>query len=103
MAIARNGQPARFAAFAVLPVSDAEECARELERCVLRLRFVGALIDNHANGRHFDSAEYDVLWGTASELDVPIYLHPTWPSGRMAEVFKGEYPDFVGASLGAAG
>ena len=102
-AIARNNQPARFAAFAVLPVSDAAECARELERCVSRLGFVGALIDNHADGRHFDSPAYDMLWAKASDLDVPIYLHPTWPSARMAESFMGAYPQSIGVSLGAAG
>ena len=101
--MARSRQPARFAALAVLPVSDAAECARELERCVSQLGFAGALIDNHADGRHFDSAAYDLLWAKASELDVPIYLHPTWPSACMAEAFKGEYPDSVGVSLGAAG
>jgi predicted TIM-barrel fold metal-dependent hydrolase len=70
---------------------------------VAQLGFVGALIDNHADGKHFDSAEYDVLWAKACDLDVPIYLHPTWPSARMAEAFVGEYPMPVTASLGAAG
>lgn len=102
-AIAQNKQQIRFAAFAVLPVSDAAECAYELERCVVQLKFVGALIDNHADGRHFDSTVYDLLWAKASELDVPIYLHPTFPSARMAEGFMGEYPRHVGVSLGAAG
>jgi len=46
---------------------------------------------------------YDVLWAKASELDVPIYLHPTFPSARMAESFKGEYPEFVVANLGTSG
>ncbi|EPE32108.1 Metallo-dependent hydrolase [Glarea lozoyensis ATCC 20868] len=102
-AITKSNKPDRFAAFAVLPVSDAAESASELERCVARLGFVGALIDNHADGKHFDSAEYDVLWAKACELDVPIYLHPTWPSARMAEAFVGAYPMPVTASLGAAG
>jgi predicted TIM-barrel fold metal-dependent hydrolase len=70
---------------------------------VARLGFVGALVDNHADGKHFDSAEYDTLWSKATELDVPIYLHPTWPSARMAEAFVGEYSKPVSASLGAAG
>ncbi|KAF2792361.1 amidohydrolase 2 [Melanomma pulvis-pyrius CBS 109.77] len=102
-AIAQSGQPARFAAFAVLPISNAAECEHELDRCVHQLGFVGALIDNHADGRHFDSAEYDILWAKACELDVPIYLHPTWPSARMAEAFKGEYPEPVSVSLSATG
>lgn len=102
-AIANSGQPARFAAFAVLPCSNAAESARELDRTVSSLGFVGALIDNHADGKYFDSAEYDVLWARACALDVPIYLHPAWPSARMAEAFKGSYPEPVGARLGAAG
>ena len=102
-AITNSGHSARFAAFAVLPCSNAAESARELKRTVSSLGFVGALIDNHANGKYFDSAEYDVLWAKACELDVPIYLHPTWPSPRMAETFMGAYPEPAGISLGAAG
>ena len=102
-AIANSGNLARFAAFAILPCSHAVESARELERAVSLLGFVGALIPNHADGKHFDSAEYDVLWAQACESDVPIYLHPTWPSARMAETFMGAYPERVGNNLGAAG
>lgn len=102
-AIADSGRPARLAAFAVLPCSNAAESARELERTVSSLGFVGALIDNHADGKYFDSAGYDVLWAKACALDVPIYLHPTWPSARMAEAFTGAYPEPVGISLRAAG
>jgi predicted TIM-barrel fold metal-dependent hydrolase len=101
--IAQSNQSHRFAALAVLPVSDPAESARELDRSVSMLNFVGALIDNHANGTHFDSASYDVLWEKATELDVPIYLHPTWPSASMAEQFQGAYPVPVAVSLGAAG
>lgn len=102
-AIAHSGQPARLAGFAVLPCKDAAESARELQRSVSSLGFVGALIDNHADGKYFDRAEYDVLWAEACLLDVPIYLHPTWPSARMAEAYMGAYPERVGISLGAAG
>ena len=102
-AITKSGHPSRFAAFAVLPCSNAAESARELKRTVSSLGFVGALIDNHADGKHFDSADYDVLWSQACELDVPIYLHPTWPSPLMAQTFAGSYPDPVAISLGAAG
>ncbi|OBT61847.1 hypothetical protein VE03_08831 [Pseudogymnoascus sp. 23342-1-I1] len=101
--IAQSNQSHRYAALAVLPVGDPVESARELERSVSMLSFVGALVDNHANGTHFDSAEYDILWQKASELDVPIYLHPTWPSASMAEQFQGEYPIPVAVSLGGAG
>ncbi|KAL3481049.1 hypothetical protein BJX99DRAFT_272229 [Aspergillus californicus] len=102
-AIAKISDPARFAAFAVLPIADATESASELSRSVTQLGFVGALIDNHADGRHFDGPEYDILWANACALDVPIYLHPTWPSARQAENFMGSYPTPVGISLGGPG
>ncbi|KAL3488639.1 hypothetical protein BJX62DRAFT_253111 [Aspergillus germanicus] len=99
----KTSNPSRFAAFAVLPVSNPTASATELARAVSELGFVGALIDNHADGKHFDAPEYDPLWSTACELDVPIYLHPTWPSARMAENYMGSYPVPVGVSLGGPG
>lgn len=64
--------------------------------------FVGALIDNHANGKHFDGSDYDALWSAAVELDVPIYLHPTFPTPDTMSTFMGNYPPSIGVSLGAA-
>ncbi|KAG9776198.1 amidohydrolase 2, partial [Aureobasidium melanogenum] len=79
----------RLAGFAVLPVSDSgAACATELRRCIQSLNFVGALIDNHTStGAYFDSAEYETtLFQTAQDLNVPIYLHPTWPTDAMRAV-----------------
>ncbi|RDW92686.1 amidohydrolase family protein [Aspergillus mulundensis] len=101
--IARISDPQRFAAFAVLPVADAAASASELDRAVSQLGFVGALIDNHADGKHYDGPEYDVLWAKACDLDVPIYLHPTWPSADMTGHYMGSYPVPVGMSLGGPG
>ncbi|KUI53249.1 2,3-dihydroxybenzoate decarboxylase [Cytospora mali] len=76
--------PARFAGFANLPMGHPEEAAAELQRTcsgAAGIKFVGALIENHTDaGKYYEGPEYDVLWQTASDLDVPIYLHPTWPS-----------------------
>lgn len=96
----------RFAGFAELPMVDPEGAAAELRRTcgggiVVTtssgggggssttanddkkeiVKFVGALVDCHTEGgRHYDGPEYDVLWRAAVELDVPIYIHPTFPS-----------------------
>lgn len=45
--------------------------------------FVGALVDNHTDGCFYDGASYDDFWAEAVALDVPVYLHPTWPSEAM--------------------
>ncbi|ETI25338.1 hypothetical protein G647_02110 [Cladophialophora carrionii CBS 160.54] len=91
LAEAVKSHPDRFVGFAVLPVSDPAACPGELSRCIRELGFVGALIDNHASKDgsspvYYDNAEYFPLWQTAQDLDVPIYLHPTWPTDSMLDL-----------------
>ncbi|KAK3049255.1 hypothetical protein LTR09_009433 [Extremus antarcticus] len=93
----------RFAGFAVLPMADPQECANELERTVKQLGFVGAMIDNHVHGKYYDGNEYDVFWAKAQDLDVAIYLHPTWPSDNMNPQYTGNFPESAGRSMGASG
>jgi predicted TIM-barrel fold metal-dependent hydrolase len=83
--------PTRYRAFAVLPMCPTcvKDAVTELRRTVTELRFVGALIDNHYLGQHFDGEVYRPLWQAAQDLDVPIYLHPTWPSPEMLMHYGG--------------
>lgn len=104
LAAAVKAQPERFAGFAVLPVSDPAESARELTRCVRELGFVGALIDNRYKNTYYDGAEYEPLWAAAQELDVPIYLHPTWPSEEQLDLlYTGNFAQSATLSLSASG
>lgn len=86
--------PVRYKAFAVLPMCPAcvADAVKELKRAVIELHFVGALIDNHHRGQHFDGEVYKPLWQAAQELDVPIYLHPTWASSDMLPHYQGNFP-----------
>ena len=95
--------PDRFAGFAVLPMSDDRESAEELKRSINQLGFVGAMIDNHVHGKYYDGSEYDVFWKMAQDLDVPIYLHPTWPSDNMNPQYTGNFSDGASRSMGASG
>ncbi|KAF4342061.1 5-carboxyvanillate decarboxylase [Fusarium beomiforme] len=85
LAEAVRANKSRLAGFAALPMSDPEAATHELERCIKQHGFVGALIDNHADSNFYDGSEYDILWGKAVELNVPIYIHPAWPSENMKE------------------
>jgi predicted TIM-barrel fold metal-dependent hydrolase len=81
LAAAVKQHPDRFTAFATLDVESPQAAAHELRRCITDLKFRGALIDNHTpDGTYLDGPDYDVLWSTAGDLDVPIYIHPTWAS-----------------------
>lgn len=98
--------PNRLAGLAVLAVTDPSHAAEELRRAVTRLGFKGALIDSHGpEGGYFDGREYDVLWRTAVELDVPIYVHPTWASEEaMRLLYEGEeIPTAAALSVSASG
>ncbi|KAJ5345193.1 hypothetical protein N7452_003197 [Penicillium brevicompactum] len=100
-AISQN--PKRLAGFALLPMGDPISAASELERCVREHGFLGALVDNHINGRFYDGPEFRIVFEKAAELDVPIYLHPSWASPEMLEHYKGGYADEVAVAMSAFG
>lgn len=101
--------PDRFRGFCILPMGLPSEAAAELKRCVQTHGFVGALVDSYLNnGLFYDGSAYDVLWAAATDLNVPIYLHPTTPdpgevfstgSGMYAPAEPGEYSDYDAVSL----
>ncbi|KAJ6454536.1 hypothetical protein C8R47DRAFT_1166996 [Mycena vitilis] len=99
-----KAHPTRYAGFAVLPVADPDASAAELRRCIHELGFVGALIDNRASNTYYDGPAYEPLWTAAQELDVPIYLHPTWPSPeQQSALYTGNFTASAANSLGTAG
>ncbi|KAF2654808.1 amidohydrolase 2 [Lophiostoma macrostomum CBS 122681] len=90
LSAAIQANPKRLAGFANLRMLDAADATAELERCVKDLGFLGALVDNHAAGNFYDGADFEAFWAKAVELDVPIYLHPTFPSDDMnAALYSG--------------
>ena len=100
-AISKN--PSRLAGFAMLPMSEPAAAANELERCVKQLGFVGALVDNHVNGQFYDDERFWPVFEKAQELDVAIYIHPSFASDSMMEHYKGNYDDSVATALSAHG
>ena len=92
----------RFSAFAMLPMLEPANASAELERCVKRLGFVGALINNHTDGTFYDDERYWPVFEKAVELDVPVYIHPSFPSQTMSDHYKGNYPDQVAFMLSIA-
>ena len=111
LAEAISQHPDRFRGFCYLPMENPSAAAKELTRCIHDLNFLGALVDGHArNNLFYDGPEYDVLWSAFEALDVPIYLHPTYPlisqvigSGGLYTPDHGVYTDVVASALGVAG
>lgn len=111
LAEAISHYPDRFRGFCFLPMALPQEAAQELERCVSKLGFLGALVDNHLlNQTFYDDREYDVLWNMLEKLDVPVYLHPTYPptplvnsTGGLYAADHGSFSSGVSSVLGTAG
>ncbi len=94
-----KSHPDRFAAFAVLPLQAPDAAAAELERCVARLGFKGALISGTVNGRFLDNPAFQPVFAAAEKLDVPIYLHPAPPPPAVYQAYFGDLPAPLGESL----
>ncbi len=88
-------RPDRFRAFAALPLQDPEAAARELERCVKELGFVGALVNGFSQRAdtdallYYDLPQYRSFWATVAALNVPFYLHPRNPLPQDSRIYDG--------------
>ena len=85
--------PDRFEGYATLAPKDVESAVAELERAVKDLGFTGWNTHSNFGDSFLDEKRYWPLLAKAEELDVPIYLHPTYPI----------VPQFVTHGMGVAG
>jgi uncharacterized protein len=99
--VAKN--PKRYAAFAQLPMAAPEACAAELKRAVKDHGMVGAMIHGTTEGRFLDHSGYDGLLAAASELDVPIYIHPNVPMPEIQKAYYAGLADGTDRVVGTAG
>lgn len=93
----------RLAGFAMLPMAEPDAAAQELERCVKELGFVGALIDNHLDGVFYDDPKFWPVFAKAEELDVPLYIHPTFAADEWMPHYRGNYPEKAAFMMSMAG
>jgi predicted TIM-barrel fold metal-dependent hydrolase len=93
----------RFGGFAALALKDPAAAAKELERCVNHLGFVGAMLDGMTDGLFLDDTRFLPVFEAAASLRVPIYLHPALPPEPVKEVYFSGLPDPLGMILSIAG
>ncbi len=102
-----KSNPKRFSAFGILPTPDPKAAADELERTVTKLGFKGAMIHGLTDGLFIDDKRFWPIFERAATLDVPIYLHPSFPHPAVIEVYYkdylSKYPELVGPALGLHG
>ncbi|KTT96009.1 amidohydrolase [Sphingomonas yabuuchiae] len=72
--------PTRFQGFAALPTADPDAASRELERAVNDLGLKGALLCGRTRDRHLDHPALRPMLAKATELGVPLFIHPQTPA-----------------------
>ena len=96
--------PERFRAFATLPLGQPEAAADELDRSVRELGFVGCMAYGAINGKFLDHVDFEPVLGRAEALEVPIYIHPNWPSPQAMDVYyDGLGDELLSRILGGPG
>jgi len=68
--------PDRFVALGTVPLQDASEAVKELERCMKTLRFKGVEILTNVAGNEISDTAYAPFWKRAEELGAIVLLHP---------------------------
>ena len=81
--------PKRLGGIAMINVDDVQVATTEMKRC-RNMGFVGGMITVYPpEGRRYDSSEYDPLWATAQDLEMPLSLHAAtnrWGSGEAFQM-----------------
>ena len=97
-----DDRPDRFDALAILPTQAPKAAADELERCVDKLGFKGAMMPALTDRRFHDREEFWPIFERAAALDVPIYIHPCPPHPAMVQAYLEDYAEEYSVILGPA-
>ena len=79
--------PDRLKGLAALPTGVPIEAAKELERCMAKEGFVGAIINGHINGHYLDEPQFDPLLETAEKTGAVLYIHPALPPQNIIDTY----------------
>lgn len=100
-----RAHPSRYVGMASLALHDADEAARELERCVTKLGFKGVMVNGYSQVDteddllYLDDSRMTPLWEALRALDVPLYIHPRL---SYKAVQYDSHPELTGAAWGFA-
>ena len=64
---------------------------QEMERAIRSLGLKGIAVPSHVEGRPLDSPEFEAVWALATEMDVPVYIHPQHAVSSAGRTYEAEY------------
>jgi aminocarboxymuconate-semialdehyde decarboxylase len=83
------GRPDRLLGLGSVPLADANEAARELERCMTALRLKGVEVLTNVAGNELSDLAYAPFWAKAEALGALVLLHPNGftEGGRLSRFY----------------
>jgi aminocarboxymuconate-semialdehyde decarboxylase len=66
----------RFKGFGTVPMTDGNEAAKELERCVKQLGFKGVQVITNVGGKELSDPAFAPFWKKTEELGALVMIHP---------------------------
>lgn len=103
MADAIRARPDRFQGWATLATPQPEAAARELERAVTQLGFVGGMLFGRTGENNIDSPALSPVFEAAAALRVPLYLHPQSPLPALRSAYYSGFGDPVDSAFATHG
>jgi aminocarboxymuconate-semialdehyde decarboxylase len=84
-----GGHPDRLVALGGVPLQDASEAVKELERCMAGLRFKGVEILTNVAGKELSDPAFAPFWKRAEELGALVMIHPNGftEAGRLSRFY----------------
>lgn len=98
-----ESNPARYQALASLPFGDSETAAEELRRSVHELGAKGGILYGRVGDRHLDDAMFESTYACASELGVPLLIHPQLPQLAVRTAYYSGFGHRVDLALSSFG
>jgi predicted TIM-barrel fold metal-dependent hydrolase len=86
-----NRWPDRFSALAAFDPRDVSGSVKELERAMTALKFNGAVLNSHFQGRYIDEPAYEPILEALEALEAALYIHPTAPYSAPHYKARGFY------------
>lgn len=84
--------PNRFAALASVPLEQPDAAAEELDRAILDLGMVGAIVGSNAGGRYLDDPAFLPFFERVQALRIPLLIHPMPPADPDPSFTRGLVP-----------
>lgn len=87
-------EPHRFIALGTVPLQSPQLAVEEIKHCK-SLGMNGIMIGTHVNELNLDDKQFDPVWKTCSDFNLPIFVHP-WGMKQTGRMSKYWLPYIVG-------